>query len=228
MTEDGITPTNYTVDSQTGCGLWQRLVRSGGHPQASFQGRTVSPARHAYERAIGPIPAGHLLYQMCGNTRCVNPAHQQPATREARVQEGAAAKLSAARVRGIKRLAAERTTVELAAAFGVSAVTITHVLQGKGWRNTGPAASPLRWVRSPIRKRWRGRLHAERPPSSSARDWVALVEYVNRASGQEVAAAFGISRPNMRGRLARASQRLATVLADGDATLAEQHRGPLI
>lgn len=211
----GINPVAYTVAPETGCWHWQRSVRSGDYPQARYQGRLVSPARHIYERLVGPIPPGQVLQQTCANVRCVNPAHQEPVPSE--VRNRARAKLSVAQVRELKRLAAARTMPELAAVFGVSNETIRRALRGETWSELGPSVHARRLVRSPIRERWRGKLPDERPTSISERDWAAFVQYVAGASGQEVAAAFGLSWPNLRMRLARTSKRLGEAMMDGCA-----------
>ena len=96
LTAAGISPHACDLDSTTGCKLWRRAVHER-------HGRPV--ARFAYERAVGPVPPGHVLEPTCpGGRRCVEPAHRRPVPRRP-----ARARLDDAKGAEIRRLAATRT-----------------------------------------------------------------------------------------------------------------------
>lgn len=63
------------------CWSWAAATDKDGYgvfhriPNAS-----VRAHRWAYERFVGPIPAGMTLDHLCNNVACVNPAHLEPAT----------------------------------------------------------------------------------------------------------------------------------------------------
>lgn len=69
---------DYLIDVDTGCWVWQKgTIR--GYPMGSGSTGTSRVHRAYYERAHGPIPPGHDIHHLCGNTRCINPAHLQAA-----------------------------------------------------------------------------------------------------------------------------------------------------
>ena len=66
-----------------GCWLWTGHINPNGY--GLFRtGGTGSPRvnshRYAYERVIGPIPAGLHLDHLCRVRACCNPAHLEPVT----------------------------------------------------------------------------------------------------------------------------------------------------
>lgn len=60
------------LDSETGCWVWSGKVSMGG---ACMHGAKVA-WRWAYEKLVGPAPAGTSGRRVCSNRRCVNPAHR--------------------------------------------------------------------------------------------------------------------------------------------------------
>lgn len=71
----------YTVDSSTGCWVWNHGRDTYGYGQLwDGPGRKVLAHRHFYEREVGPIPAGLELDHLCTNRACVNPTHLEPVT----------------------------------------------------------------------------------------------------------------------------------------------------
>lgn len=68
------------VDKQIGkrgaCWLWRGKKR-GGLSLFRFGERSL-PANHiAWEKYRGELPAGHVVYPLCGEPSCVNPDHQK-------------------------------------------------------------------------------------------------------------------------------------------------------
>lgn len=76
--------TSYDVDENTGCWIWNRMIRADGYGRLSGHlGRklgTYSAHRAMYEQEVGPIPDGKHLHHTCEHRSCVNPAHLQPMT----------------------------------------------------------------------------------------------------------------------------------------------------
>lgn len=67
--------------------LWEvpECIETTGTPsqryaRSMFQGKELLLHRVAYEAAHGPIPDGYEVDHLCGNTRCVNPAHLEAVT----------------------------------------------------------------------------------------------------------------------------------------------------
>lgn len=75
----------YVVRREDGCWEWTGgKSRTGyGHfycgPSGPYQpARRAMAHRWSYEHHVGPIPDGFETHHLCGNRRCVNPAHVQP------------------------------------------------------------------------------------------------------------------------------------------------------
>lgn len=80
-------------DPASGCWNWlgttvretYGVINEGGR-----KGGLVYTHRLAYERLVGPIPAGLDLDHLCRNKRCCNPAHLEPVTRSENTKRGLA------------------------------------------------------------------------------------------------------------------------------------------
>jgi len=68
------------TDKSGDCWEWLGSVSSRRYPSFMVDGRSVKVHRWIYEQEIGPIPDGLQIDHMCGNTRCVNPAHLRAVT----------------------------------------------------------------------------------------------------------------------------------------------------
>lgn len=67
--------------SSADCWTFRMYVGPDGYGEIRYRGRPRYAHRVAWELAHGPIPAGLTIDHLCGNTRCVNPAHLEPVTR---------------------------------------------------------------------------------------------------------------------------------------------------
>lgn len=81
--------SNYTVDSDAGCWLWQGAVDSRGNPVIKIDRRYRSPRRLFYEMQKASIPERGALTHMAGpgDKLCVNPDHMEILTRKPRCPE---------------------------------------------------------------------------------------------------------------------------------------------
>ncbi len=57
------------------CWVWQGSPTEDGFGQFSIGYRTFLAHRVAYALILGNIPAGHIVWQSCGNRLCINPVH---------------------------------------------------------------------------------------------------------------------------------------------------------
>lgn len=64
-----------------GCWLWTGPLTDDGYPRFRLKDRPVRAHRWAYERLVGPIPAGLTLDHLCEVPACVRPDHLEPVTR---------------------------------------------------------------------------------------------------------------------------------------------------
>jgi hypothetical protein len=77
----------YSVESSSGCWLWQLKIDKNGYGRMAVGGKTVLAHRAAYEAFVGPIPDGLVIDHLCHtrdrscagascvHRRCVNPDH---------------------------------------------------------------------------------------------------------------------------------------------------------
>jgi hypothetical protein len=128
---------NYT-DS---CWLWTGSKVHNGYGHFKLNGRNVLAHRVALEIHLGrPLAAGmfacHVAHAICGNRHCCNPQHLREATRAEnaadRIADGTAAqKLTASDVLAIR--VDPRTQKAIAADYGITQVSVSHIKRGKSW-----------------------------------------------------------------------------------------------
>lgn len=70
------------------CILWIGKVNNMGYGQFCLAGVFVLAHRYSYEQAKGVIPEGLVLDHLCGNPRCVNPAHLEAVTQADNLRRG--------------------------------------------------------------------------------------------------------------------------------------------
>jgi hypothetical protein len=80
MTTDGFPRLLDRVTAgRNGCVVFTGALE-GGYSRVYHFGKRVLGHRLAYERRVGPIPAGLQLDHLCRNRACVNPSHLEPVT----------------------------------------------------------------------------------------------------------------------------------------------------
>lgn len=136
------------------CWTWVggRMGRDGQY--GNFRNQPAH--RYAYQMHKGDIPDGMMVRHMCGNKRCVNPAHLEVGTAKdnyddrARLGEGLGvglrgelngrSKITEVQARYILDNPDNLTGAQLARKFGVSAPTISLIRSGHRWAHTRDAA----------------------------------------------------------------------------------------
>jgi len=109
-----------------------------GYPELKVAGRTMSVARHTWERERGDIPVGYVLHNKCGDLRCVNMDHYEVLSNSdlvkvtcTRGEDKQNSKLTEVDVIHIKR--SDQGYKSLARDYGVSWSTIRNIKKGFRW-----------------------------------------------------------------------------------------------
>jgi HNH endonuclease len=72
--------SDYLIDLDTGCWVWQRAKTTAGYGQMYVDGKMAYTHRVFYEGYVADIPAGLVLDHLCRNPSCCNPDHLEPVT----------------------------------------------------------------------------------------------------------------------------------------------------
>lgn len=64
-----------SVDSETGCWIWQGALTSKGYPQRRTDKNQELVHRAVFEFCTRPLEAGEQVHHRCERKSCVNPAH---------------------------------------------------------------------------------------------------------------------------------------------------------
>ncbi len=149
----------YRVNPLNGCWEWLGLLQSGYGYLFAF-GKVVRAHRFSFELFSGPIPADLMVLHRCDNRRCVNPNHlflgdagdnmrDCIAKKRHPNQHGEAGrKITEMMANNIRIMFArgEHSKQALAEIYGVSYLTISNLLCGKGHLRTGCTVQPGRQI----------------------------------------------------------------------------------
>ena len=141
----------HIPEPNSGCWLWiGGLVDGYGHIQSHGE-KTIRAHRFSYSYFRGPIPENICVCHHCDVRCCVNPDHLFLGTRKDNMADCAAkgrikvnphygeqhyrSKLSERDVGCIWFLHGHRSNSQIAAMFGVSPRTISHVFVGNTWKH---------------------------------------------------------------------------------------------
>ena len=136
------------VEAESGCWLWQGLVRADGYGAMRLGGKEQGAHRVAWKLFRGEIAPGMQVCHKCDVRACVNPDHlflgtpaenAQDMTAKGRGRRGekhGSSKLTATQVSRIKAMLEEDRMYmsEIAREFGVSQTTIRAIRTRKTWR----------------------------------------------------------------------------------------------
>lgn len=116
------TGPSYSVDSESGCWNWIRVVASNGYGHAYANRRPTGAHRLYYEKYKGPIPRNLQIDHLCRNRRCVNPNHLEAVTARENTRRSPRTKLTEEDIHEIQRLRnVERLAVAvIASRFNIS------------------------------------------------------------------------------------------------------------
>ena len=122
------------IERRNGHWLWTKHRHPSGYARVLVAGKEVSAARAAWWMASGEWPTGKV-WRHCDEPACLNPAHHRIGEKP-RPKIRRPHKLTADDVRAI-RVEHERgaTMRALAAAYGVSAGAISHIVHRVNWRH---------------------------------------------------------------------------------------------
>lgn len=70
------------------CWLWLGTKNSYGYGRLIINKHERGAHRFAYERQVGPIPAGLEIDHLCRVRHCVNPTHLEPVTTTVNIRRG--------------------------------------------------------------------------------------------------------------------------------------------
>ncbi len=135
---------NYVPVPETGCWLWTGALGSGGYGQIMVGGASYRAHRYSLSKLLGrPIRPGMCACHKCDTRSCVNPDHLFEGTRadnladmvekgrSCRGESNYNTKLTEADVQAIR--ASDEMHRVIAARYGVSRTSITHIRSGKRW-----------------------------------------------------------------------------------------------
>jgi hypothetical protein len=92
-----------TVDPITRCWVWQGPVTPNGYGRTRIDGSMWNAHRYAYHHLVGWLHREMAVHHLCGNTRCVNPAHLQLASVTANTAEMLGRQTYEAQVHALER-----------------------------------------------------------------------------------------------------------------------------
>jgi hypothetical protein len=139
--------SNYSIDQQSGCWLWNRHT-NGGYGVVKIDKKTIKAHRYSYQRHFGDIPEGLVVMHSCDTPRCVNPDHLILGSQADNIRDMAAkgrhrgargvangrCKLTPEDVATIRGLVASgRTRASVAMDFSVSRSLVSQIALGQAW-----------------------------------------------------------------------------------------------
>lgn len=127
------------------CHIWGGAKNSQGYGQVTINGKRHYVHRIMFELHHGNIPPAGNVCHSCDTPLCCNPDHMFLGTQKdnmedmAKKERSGCRKLTVSDVKTIHRLRGTLTHQQIANAFGVSAVTVGGIFNGRWWKHVSPA-----------------------------------------------------------------------------------------
>lgn len=129
--------TEYVVDPETGCWIWQLGLDKDGYGRLERNGKKTPASRWYYEQRFGPLPEGMVPDHICPagpNPSCVNPDHMRPLTHAENSRWKSSTKLDWEAVAEIRLMALQGYTQrEIGERFGIVQAQVHRIVTGKRW-----------------------------------------------------------------------------------------------
>lgn len=128
------------VDPVTNCWIWQHATMPNGYGSITYKQRGVYSHRLVFELFIGEIPTGLHVLHSCDQRACCNPTHLHLGTNVENIAERLERNpngrvLDKIKVLEIRAIGRSQTTGQIAAKYGITDVTVSHILLRKTWKH---------------------------------------------------------------------------------------------
>ena len=144
MTDSENFHENYTPVPESGCWLWDGVIKRG-YGNIKYKGRPTSAHRLSYTFYRGKIPDGMCVCHTCDVKSCVNPDHLFIGTHKDNTQDmirkgrkapttgelNGQSALTVALVREIRE--ASGTLVDIASKYGIAFQTVSRIKLKQRW-----------------------------------------------------------------------------------------------